>query len=314
MSGFEEKRKRFELLMKQAELPAGLTDPYFVDGWIERVETNRSNREWHILIYKDTLVPAPIYRTFSLHIQEKMNHIAKITFGFKYTEEQVQTGDIVREYWNLFLEWVTREIPSVNGWMNRASLECEGDLLQLTMSDSTSMELARKKQIDQAITTFYEKYFNLPLRIKLQVGEVGSNREAMEQFQAQKKVEERQVIEQMMSEVTEMEAPEEEEQGDVRLQMGYEIKEPAVPMQEVQDEEKKITLQGSIFGLDRKELRNGNTLFTFYLTDFTDSMQMKMFAKTKEDVRILSLLANGKWVKVRGRVEYDRLCKFLNWL
>lgn len=33
---------------------------------------------------------------------------------------------------------------------------------------------------------------------------------------------------------------------------------------------------------------------------------MKMFAKTKEDVKILSLLANGKWVKVRGRVEYDR--------
>lgn len=33
MSGFEEKRKRFELLMKQAELPAGLLEPYFwMDG------------------------------------------------------------------------------------------------------------------------------------------------------------------------------------------------------------------------------------------------------------------------------------------
>ena len=42
------------------------------------------------------------------------------------------------------------------------------------------------------------------------------------------------------------------------------------------------------------------------MTDFTDSMQLKMFAKTKDDVKILSLLANGKWVKVRGRVEYDR--------
>ncbi len=28
--------------------------------------------------------------------------------------------------------------------------------------------------------------------------------------------------------------------------------------------------------------------------------------KTKEDVKILSQLANGKWVKARGRVEYDR--------
>ena len=173
------------------------------------------------------------------------------------------------------------------------------------MSDATSMELARKKQIDQAITKFYEKYFHLPLRIKMQVGEVGSNKEAMEQFQAQKRVEELEVIEKMMSEV-DTEIPVDEEQGDLRLQMGYDIKEPAVPMQEIQDEEKKVTLQGSVFGLDRKELRNGNTLFTFYLTDFTDSMQMKMFAKTKEDVKILSLLANGKWVKVRGRVEYDR--------
>lgn len=33
---------------------------------------------------------------------------------------------------------------------------------------------------------------------------------------------------------------------------------------------------------------------------------MKVFAKSKEDVKIMNLLANGKWVKVRGRVEYDR--------
>ncbi|MBJ8193939.1 hypothetical protein JDS79_45370, partial [Bacillus cereus] len=79
----------------------------------------------------------------------------------------------------------------------------------------------------------------------------------------------------------------------VRLQFGYDIKEPAVPMQDIQDEEKKVTLQGTIFGLDSKELRNGSTLFTYYLTDFSDSLQMKMFAKTKEDLKILSLLANG---------------------
>ena len=33
---------------------------------------------------------------------------------------------------------------------------------------------------------------------------------------------------------------------------------------------------------------------------------MKMFGKTKEDLKVLSLLENGKWVKARGRVEYDR--------
>lgn len=303
MSGTEDKRHRLELLMKQAEMPAAVVDPYFLDGRIERVEISKANKEWHIILHKETLVPAQVYRTFCLRIQEKLQHIAKITFGFQYAEA-VGHEVIVQEYWRLFLEWVHREIPSVNGWLTRAGQEWDEGLLTLNMTDAMSLELARKKQIDQAIIRFYNQYFYVPLRIKIQAGE--TDQAALEEFQQKKLEEEREVIQAMMESIESEMPPADEDEGDVRLQFGYDIKEPAVPMQEIQDEEKKVTLQGTIFGLDRKELRNGSTLFTFYLTDFTDSLQMKMFAKTKEDLKILSLLANGKWVKVRGRVEYDR--------
>ncbi|MDO7905793.1 PolC-type DNA polymerase III [Paenibacillus sp. JX-17] len=300
-----EKRKRFELLLKQADVPAGLVDPHFIEGWIEKVEISRSNKDWKIIIAKETLVPAPIYRTFCLHVRDKMSHIAKISFGIHYSS-RVTPAEIVEEYWGLFLEWAHREIPSVNGWMARAGHELEQDLLVVNMTDAMSLELARKKQIDQAIIRFYQQYFALDLRVKIQVGAAASNHEALEQFQQKKMEEEREVIRKMMESIVAEQVPVDEDQGDVRLQIGYDIKEPPVPIQEIQDEEKKITMQGAIFGLESKELRNGNTLFTYYLTDFTDSMQMKMFAKTKEDLKIMSLLANGKWVKVRGRVEYDR--------
>ena len=49
----------------------------------------------------------------------------------------------------------------------------------------------------------------------------------------------------------------------------------AVPIQEIREEEKKITVQGAVSGLDTKELRNGSTLFTFNVTDFSDSIAMK---------------------------------------
>ncbi|WP_454190604.1 PolC-type DNA polymerase III [Paenibacillus sp. Marseille-Q7038] len=303
MNDTTEQRRRFELLMKQADLPAGIAEPHFVDGYIDHVEISRSNRDWHITIAKETLVPAPVFRAFCLHIREKMSHIAKISFTFQY-QSGVSEADIVTEYWNLFLEWVHQQVPSVNGWMNRASQIVESGLLTLTLSDGMALELARKKQIDQAIVNYYERFFKLPLKVKMLVGE--SNREAMAQFEQKKREEEREVIQNMMTMIEAEMAPLEEEEGDVRLQMGYEIKEQPVPIKDIQDEEKKVTLQGTVFGLDKKELRNGNTLYTFYLTDFTDSMQMKVFAKSKEDVRILNLLANGKWVKVRGRVEYDR--------
>ncbi|WP_106766030.1 PolC-type DNA polymerase III [Paenibacillus faecalis] len=302
MSVAEEKRKRFELLMKQGEVPASLIDPYFLDGLIERVEISRTNKEWIITILKETLVPSEVYRTFCLRIQEKMNHIAKVKFVFRY-QGAVREADVVQEYWGLFLEWVHREIPSVNGWMARAQYEVEEGQLKLTMSDSMSLELARKKQIDAAISKFFSQYFTLDLRVKM--GESDNGLAAYEEFEQKKREEEREAIERIMSSLEAENLPDEEE-GDIRLQVGYDIKDQPVPIQEIQDEEKKITIQGTIFGLDRKELRNGSTLFIFNLTDFTDSLQMKMFAKTKDDLKVLSLLADGKWVKARGRVEYDR--------
>lgn len=307
MEHSQERRQRFELLMKQGEIPPAIIDPYFLDGEIDRVEISRGNRDWHIVIAKTSLVPAQAYRTFCLRMREKLQHIAKVSFKFQY-DPAVERESIVREYWGMFLEWAQREIPSVNGWLTRSSQELQDDQLIVTLNDSMGLELARKKSIDQAIITFYSTYFALPLKVKLQVADDKAGREqAFEEFQQKLQQEEREVIELLMSSIEAENAQEEDESGEpVKLQVGYDIKEPPVPLIELQDEEKKITIQGTIFGLDSKELRNGSTLFTFYLTDFTDSLQMKMFAKTKEDLKVMSLLANGKWVKARGRVEYDR--------
>ncbi|CAM2891138.1 PolC-type DNA polymerase III [Paenibacillus sediminis] len=303
MSSVGEKRTRFELLMKQAQVPSSMIDPYFMDGYIDHVEISKSNKDWTIVIAKDSLVPAQVFRTFCLHIQERMNHIAKIRFIFRYSEA-VQPASIVREYWKLFIEWVQREIPSVNGWMARAKHEVEGDLVFVTMTDSTSLELARKKQIDQAIISFFEQFFTLSLRVKLQVGETSN--EVYDEFRQRQEQEEREVIKQMMTMIEAEVKKEDEDTSNLKLQIGYDIKDEPVPIMQIQDEEKKATIQGTIFGLEQKELRNGSTLFTFFLTDFSDSLQMKMFAKNKEDLKVMSLLANGKWIKARGRVEYDR--------
>lgn len=303
MTDAQGKRTRLELLMKQADVPASLVDPYFLDGYIEQVEVNRSNRDWVITIFKETLVPAQAYRTFYVRVKEKLEHIAHISFIFHY-DSGIPASEIVSEYWKMFLDWVHREIPSVNGWMARASYEVDGDLVSITFGDSMTLELARKKQIDKAIITYYENYFGLSLRVKLATGE--NSAEAFEEFQQRIVEEEREVIQQLMESMT-VEAPPEEVDGEViKLQIGYDIKEQPVPLQDIQDEEKKITVQGTVFGLDVKELRNGNTLFIFNLTDFTDSLQMKMFAKNKEDLKIMNQLANGKWVKARGKVEMDR--------
>ncbi|MBP1991298.1 PolC-type DNA polymerase III [Paenibacillus eucommiae] len=302
MGSLADKRKRFELLMQQAEIPFHVVDSFFAEGFIHEVECSRKNREWTFHIAKNEIVPLDVYLSFCKKIQERFAHIAKISFTFRF--EQAAPEVLIGEYWALFIEWLQREVATVNGWMSKSKFTVKDNDLTLVLLDAFSLEQAKKKDIDQYARTFFRNYFHTDLRVFYKVSE--SNEEEYERFARLIEEEEKNVTQEIMQSIEQEEEASNLPGAELKLMVGYEIKEPAVPLQDIQEEEKKVTVQGTVFGLDVKELRNGSTLFTFNLTDFTDSMAMKAFAKTKDDVKILSLMTNGKWIKARGKVEYDR--------
>ncbi|WP_051236699.1 PolC-type DNA polymerase III [Paenibacillus pinihumi] len=290
-------------MMKQAELPQAFIESFYSDGELEKVIVSQNNRSWTFCIRKTSLVPLEAYVRFTQTIKEKFAHIADVAFITDY-DERVSTHELVESYWPLFVSYAQQEMASVNGWLGKAKLELNNGGLWLALRDEAVLQMARLKKIDETASGYFSQHFRRSFPLKLRVAEAETSAEELEKFTQRKEQEEREIIEQMMASVPEEELANDGEE--VRLVVGYDIREEPTPIMQIQEEEKKITVQGTIFGLDVKELRNGSTLFTFNLTDFSDSLAMKMFAKTKEDVKVLSLLANGKWVKARGRVEYDR--------
>lgn len=301
MSQTTEKRQRFEMLLQQAGLPQELIQTYFQDGYIDQVIVSNSNREWTFCIRKTSMVPLKAYNGLVQAARLKFEHIAAVDFQFIY-DEVIETESIILQYWLLFVEQAQRENASVNGWLQKATIAVEGDVLTLSLLDNTGLELARKKRLDDDIIRFYNNSFQRVFKVKMIVSE--SRQEILDEYALRIVQEEREYVQELMaSSQSESDLVDEAE---IRLAVGYDIREEPVPLMNIIEEEKKITVQGAVFGLDMKELRNGSTLFTFNVTDFSDSIAMKMFAKTKDDVKILNQLANGKWVKARGRIEYDR--------
>jgi DNA polymerase-3 subunit alpha (Gram-positive type) len=303
MSNLAEKRNRFELLMQQAELPLQMIDSFFSDGYIDRVECSRTNREWTFYITKISLVPQNVYSSFCNCIQDKFSHIAKINFVMQYSNE-VEDSLLLEEYWGLFIQWIGREVPSVNGWLSKSKVQVRDLAMQVQLLDQTALEMAQKKSLDRWIVQFFEQYFSRTYRVSLHVGQFRN--EEYERFAQQIEEEERLVVRDIMASSSK-EAPADDAGGEqLPIMIGYDIKEQPVPLQGIVDEEKKATVQGTVFGLEVKELRNGNTLFQFHLTDFTDSILLKAFTRNKEDLKIYKQLANGKWLKARGKIEYDK--------
>ncbi|URN93446.1 MAG: PolC-type DNA polymerase III [Candidatus Pristimantibacillus lignocellulolyticus] len=307
MNHADGKRQRFEMLLEQSGLPQELIQAYFEDGYIDQVIVNKHNNDWTFCIRKTSLVPLQAYNGLTHQVRKKFAHIASTSFQFNY-DSIVETENIVMQYWPVFLEWAQKNVASVNGWLQRADIVAADKLLTIGLMDHTGLELAKKKKIDEEVSNFYQSYFAREIVVKLSLSE--SKQEIYEQFRDEIQQEDSEEISRLMAEVPvvveEEETTSNASEEVIRLAIGYDIRDEAIPLMNIVDEEKKIAVQGSVFALDMKELRNGSTLFTFNLTDFTDSLAMKVFAKTKEDVKILSKLKNGKWIKARGKVEYDR--------
>ncbi|WP_193556110.1 PolC-type DNA polymerase III [Paenibacillus ginsengarvi] len=312
MNKKSDKRDRFEFIMQQVGIPQDVRETFFLDGYIELVVCSSKNRTWTIYLYKETLIPSDIYCSFCAMVMKKYAHIADIRFVVHYGPD-INDITLTKEYWPLCAEWVEQQSSSVNGWLRCAKIDLSDKNLAIKLTDKVTLRLAQKRGFDRLVRMFFESYFGRTYNVKLDVLE--STSDELEKF-ARKVVEEDQQVAFDVWAATKKRVAEEKPDPD-KLVYGYDIQDPAVPIQQIQEEERRVTIQGVLFGLEKKALKSGSTLYSFSLTDYSDSLSAKVFAKTKEDEKILDLLTDGKWVKLRGKVDYDRfmnppeLCLFV---
>ncbi len=70
---------------------------------------------------------------------------------------------------------------------------------------------------------------------------------------------------------------------------------------------RQVVVQGEVFEIQHRALKDGRRLLTCYLTDFTDSVMLKYFLEAGESPPF----NNGDWIKVKGSTRHDEFEKEL---
>ena len=68
----------------------------------------------------------------------------------------------------------------------------------------------------------------------------------------------------------------------------------------------EVVIHGKILTLESREVRNEKTLIIFSMTDFTDTIILKAFARNEDAAPLLKGLSPGNFVKVRGMANIDQ--------
>ncbi len=82
-----------------------------------------------------------------------------------------------------------------------------------------------------------------------------------------------------------------------------------VSIVDIQDEIGEVVIHGKIVAGEARELRNGKTLYIFSITDFTDSISVKLFLNQEDAESTVKALDKGNFVLLKGMALYDTYSK-----
>ncbi|MCH1623747.1 PolC-type DNA polymerase III [Fredinandcohnia quinoae] len=304
-----EQKERFQLLLQQIELTEDAVIGHFSDAYIEKLMVDKEKKAWHFYFVFNKILPTDVFQLFSTQLITRFSHIAKVTFSIN-AQSQECTENIVQAYWPLCIQELDGISPLMLSLLNNQVPNLNG--IKLIIKTRNDAELiAVKKKYSQIISEIYQS-FGFPM-FQLDAI-VESSEKEYEKFLEQKQQEDQ---EKALLAVADMQKKDQEKNqaneitGPVTI--GYTIKDDEDIKQiiSIQDEERRIAIQGYIFHAETKELRSGRTLLTFKITDYTDSILVKMFSRDKEDVNQLQAIKKGMWVRARGSIQNDTFVRDL---
>ena len=274
------------------------------------------------LINRDELIAAE--KLFSSALDASV--IIKPYFG-----EKLFTAD----YFPQLYAAVKREIPSINGTLNNAEVQFDGEALTITLQNG-GKAILEAKRFDEILLRYIREEFGLNLRVNytgtfeaseqsdeyrqvMQSAKKQQEREqlqkAAEFFKADEEVSDQIRERQAEDALTEVEIREGKFttpqiiQSSVRPLYGRSIRGSIVPIDSIANAAGSVVVWGDVVEVEKRTTKNGkNNIFTIDITDYTGSITVKVFDSINATQPIDGLKA-GATVVVMGKVQYDEFIK-----
>ncbi|MBM7572060.1 PolC-type DNA polymerase III [Aquibacillus albus] len=288
------------LLLQQMEMPQEMIEEHFKESSLAKLEVSPKSKKWHFHINLSTILPPSVYQIFTLKLQETFSHIATIDWTFYTTNKQLSEQQFA-DYWHHFVRSIEDLSPAYKDLVYEQKPRVNGNKVMLTARNEAEANALRKR-LEPA---FKDHCYRIGAATYTLYVDAKTEMEDIVKFREQKAMEDQQLVQKAVKEKEERAKQNEESVPEGPVSIGYSISEDAVPMNTIQEEERRIILQGYVFDVDVRELRSGRHLLIIKVTDYTDSFQLKMFSKGDQDAEKFQQLKKGMWIKARGSIQTD---------
>lgn len=225
----------------------------------------------------------------------------------KYSVNKPLIKNYLKDNWMILANEVCEKIPSVRGWLDKAEYETAGDVLLIKLTDQIGFDILEMKDVPSLIQQKIINETGVNIKVNLNVNDELEHDQFYKDYYIYKENKERQLTEELLK-LNDSLNQKENVDFENTIIMGKKIPDEPINIKDINGIGQRVTIQGKVFDVQEKHIRDNFTLLIISITDFTNSIYVKIFQKI-ENTSIISKIKLNKWLKITGQVEYDNYQK-----
>ena len=304
---------------------------------ITKVEISTAQKKWRVHLQLHQLAAKMYIHQFAREIAGQIDELKELEFVVRYALPGITPEEVIHRYWTDILYEITLKNPALSGWIVSASKKITDNTLQIFVTSRMGGELMNQRHVPAQVAELVRDEFGLEIKVSIhvieedecEIAEWVTQQEAL--YVHALKTQQAESPRENGSESTPVGQAQYKPQGSPggaggntamrrRKQKGPEpgalmgrvITGTPVIIQQLTEEERSVTVQGRITGIDVRQLKSGRNLVIFDVTDLTDSITVKFFEDEKDENQASTVLKKGMWVKVRGPAQQDKFSQELS--
>lgn len=293
------KQEKMNVLLKQIHLPQEMIDQHFKNSYLDKLLVIKKTKTWQFYISLESILPYSVYQIFRIKLNEAFQEIASVNLIIK-TENTSLSNDEFYGYWQHFLKEMPALSPAYKELVENQKPAVHDNKIMLTARNEAEAQALRNR-----LATYFKTYFaNAGITQLLLEIKVNTSMDEIQKFKEQTALEDKQIVMNTVKEKEKRDQTKIENEAKPLL-LGYRIPDEPLSMEQILEEERKVTVQGYIFSAEIRELRSGRSLLIIKATDYTDSLEIKMFSRGDDDAEKFKGVREGLWIKARGSIQTD---------
>lgn len=291
----------FDLLLEELDLEAREKQHESLqNATMDKVKVHQKSKCWEFTIEVDHLLPAMLYQNLNtaIHIAfSKRVGVESIILNIR-TRHPKMTEKLLQDYFAIAFQKLSHRSEFQYACKNSVPYLKE-EKVYLPVQDATMIPRLEKDSLLQLENLYQQFGFN---KFHIHLIENQTKQDTIESVQAiQQQIQEE--TKQLVQAYQERQESRPAKQGQAGVWRRKPQENP-IPISQLESPEQRVTVEGRIFHTELKELKNIN-IYQVFITDYTDSIELKFFCKEKEELEVLNQFSKGEWVRVTGDTKID---------